>query len=971
MKFSISIIIYTLVLAFLYSPCIAQKEDLNLKSLDSLSDKALLEYKYLNLSHRQLNKLPGRFDRLEMLEVLVLESNNLTELPASVKDMSNIIAINLSNNPDLNIKKVVKQLSDLPNLKQLYISGCNIYSLPHEINNLTSLEILDLSSNFIEELPGWMTGLTKLKKLNLKDNELRVVSKSIKDLIKLEDLDISENEKLAHDPSFVNMYAQSMLKRLVVSDMNKVPESIEFLTSVEYLTIKASDLDDLPKEFASLKSLISLELRNISNIDLEKVFVRIEATKIKELILANVNATLIPNNISKVKSLEKLTIENSPVATLKVGVKKLKNLKLLKLKNIPVTQKEIFDQVHVMDKLEQLSLISMNLKGELDPVLLPDSLKKLDVSDNNITGFKANLNSKKNLSFIDLDNNYVQPEEVEEIKKEIPDAQITGKSRHLDLQPLKIRPPFANLVPQFENLVMNPKESKEIKLKIGEIKIPKNAFLDMEGKVVTENVDIEYKEFSNPLDAVLSGIPMDYDSGGTRMSFQSAGMIEFNASVKGEPVFPNEASPIEVKLLSTNTSATVNLYYFDTLQNNWINQGAESMQVGKSKANVRDSNITKVQTVVSEKQAPMPIFSRIRPIKPTYRTSEISINLIKPKNYRKGKDKLFVRITEAIDKRERKKNKDIYKAFPEAKLTSHRQWVIDIKHAPTNIYGIIDSVRNVISSLRKQLHYYSEWDLRNNTDSVLANYYNANGTHVVKGFEIIPDTESDNFVLNFYVKADTLRIPVLLDAGSRNPEKTQKRNKKFYDQYRKLKKERLVKWAKVDAFIEEKRVGYLVSLAKYSTAREKYLKEYDKWYAINLKEIQAKAALANTIQRSFHLSGFGVWNCDQINRMREPARLLAKLADRKTREELKVVSCVYVMDKKKNGVFSYYYSNGIKYDEESVNSLIAILPGDKIGIINETDFKRAKKDKRSAKLPLEVYDAKSISIKDLYSKLGI
>ena len=82
------------------------------------------------------------------------------------------------------------------------------------------------------------------------------------------------------------------------------------------------------------------------------------------------------------------------------------------------------------------------------------------------------------------------------------------------------------------------------------IKIPANAFVDENGNPVEGNVTVSYREFKNPLDFILSGIPMSYNDGEGKNQFISAGMFEINASVDGKKVFLKEGSKVEMDFAS-------------------------------------------------------------------------------------------------------------------------------------------------------------------------------------------------------------------------------------------------------------------------------------------------------------------------------------------------------------------------------------------------------------------------------------
>jgi hypothetical protein len=89
------------------------------------------------------------------------------------------------------------------------------------------------------------------------------------------------------------------------------------------------------------------------------------------------------------------------------------------------------------------------------------------------------------------------------------------------------------------------------------IRVPKNAFLDEAGNLITSKVKLEYREFRNPLDFYIAGIPMELNENGEDKVFVSGGMFEINATnAKNATVFINPANKIKVDLLSTSKSYT-------------------------------------------------------------------------------------------------------------------------------------------------------------------------------------------------------------------------------------------------------------------------------------------------------------------------------------------------------------------------------------------------------------------------------
>ncbi|HLG02890.1 MAG TPA: hypothetical protein VI731_04805, partial [Bacteroidia bacterium] len=95
------------------------------------------------------------------------------------------------------------------------------------------------------------------------------------------------------------------------------------------------------------------------------------------------------------------------------------------------------------------------------------------------------------------------------------------------------------------------------------IAIPEKAFVDDAGNPVTGSVIIDYREFRDPVDIMVSGIPMVYDSGGIKSDFESAGMFEINASAGGKEVFLANGKKVDIEFAVVDTASTYNFYRLD------------------------------------------------------------------------------------------------------------------------------------------------------------------------------------------------------------------------------------------------------------------------------------------------------------------------------------------------------------------------------------------------------------------------
>lgn len=133
-----------------------------------------------------------------------------------------------------------------------------------------------------------------------------------------------------------------------------------------------------------------------------------------------------------------------------------------------------------------------------------------------------------------------------------------------------INKPSSKLSVNYSSYKVNNQKGGEIKHpSTSKIKVPKNSFVDKNGKEIVGDVTIEYREFHDKGDVILSGIPMAYDSAGKKYNLESAGMFDIKGSQNGEPVFIKPGKDIKVELASQNAENRFNQYFLDTVEQNW------------------------------------------------------------------------------------------------------------------------------------------------------------------------------------------------------------------------------------------------------------------------------------------------------------------------------------------------------------------------------------------------------------------
>jgi Leucine-rich repeat (LRR) protein len=127
----------------------------------------------------------------KLLDSAALENEPLfLTIEDAMKNPKKVYKLNLSRRQ---LTKIPQEVFQLRNLQELNISYNQIAELPKEIGLLTNLQRLDISVNQISELPATISLLKNLNELLLDKNRLTALPESIKDLKKLTWLELAEN----------------------------------------------------------------------------------------------------------------------------------------------------------------------------------------------------------------------------------------------------------------------------------------------------------------------------------------------------------------------------------------------------------------------------------------------------------------------------------------------------------------------------------------------------------------------------------------------------------------------------------------------------------------------------------------------------------------------------------------------------------------------------------------------------------
>ncbi len=107
-------------------------------------------------------------------------------------------------------------------------------------------------------------------------------------------------------------------------------------------------------------------------------------------------------------------------------------------------------------------------------------------------------------------------------------------------------------------------------------------FVDAQGKPVTGDVQIQYREFHDAEDVILSGITMKYNENGAQENFQTAGMMEILGKQGESPVYIAQGKEIDVRMASFTPEDDYNLYFLNP-KTGWKDIGKPTTEANPAK----------------------------------------------------------------------------------------------------------------------------------------------------------------------------------------------------------------------------------------------------------------------------------------------------------------------------------------------------------------------------------------------------
>ncbi|HEV7232163.1 MAG TPA: hypothetical protein VGO45_12580 [Bacteroidia bacterium] len=448
---------------------------------------------------------------------------------------------------------------------------------------------------------------------------------------------------------------------------------------------------------------------------------------------------------------------------------------------------------------------------------------------------------------------------------------------------MHVAPPLQKLDIPYQNYKMDAAKGGEFKSKNGSrIRIPKNAFADSKGAPLQGEVELRFREFKDPVDFFLGGIPMSYDSAGVRHQFESAGMIELLGYKDLKPVYIIPGKKVEVELDTRYSGPSYSVYKFDTASCNWT-------FIGKDKVRHLDKNELPEKAEKSKN------------------TSLAFENLPEVKNIDQKLDALK---HECETKVSQLPALPAEPREPQKANSSRKRFDIDIdltefpemKEFKSAVFEVGTENKNFTNEA-----FNTIWDDAQIKEGPRkgVNYW----LHLKKGIQTM----------------DIVAYPVFEGKKYTEAMKTYKAEQ---DKYNTARNQRLAAEKQIRSGYEPK----VQELEKNRLELEKAWKSQSRMKNDN----EQKTA---HVLRAFELSGFGIFSCDMPDIAIREAMASIRLKDKSG----KLIPCntVFLVDASRNSLYTYYQPviSALRFNPSSRNMLWTVADG-KLYLVRPEDFKR-------------------------------
>lgn len=739
-------------------------------------------------------------------------------------------------------------------VKSLTLRAASLTEFPAELTKLVNLEKLDLSMNLLWELNPDRIQLPALKELNLANNpgisviDLEGIGKSFPGL---KNLDLSNNQ-IRHLGLGIRELERLEHINLGRNFIEFMPEVLGELRELKTIDVSDNQLKDAIWLNACWK-LETLHIQNNPDVNLDELGLSLLEKDHLSSIQLSPSAKGVPAIFASLPVRE-LHFTGGQIDALNGKLRFADSLTSLILEACRIDKPQtFFESLNACPNIGDVEFIDMVIPKEITLIKHAEDLY-FDKCEFENTAELRSIKPQIDIHAVNCDvesedfvGNAKIARTIEVEETSVSDAMLENRVESI-------------ISPVIERRSVNATEASVLDLGFSSYDIPANAFLRQDGSLYEGEVELQIKEYDDPIITALDGVPMVYRNGNESELFASSGMIEFRAyDQSGEALQPNPSNPIEVTLQDVQPEADNRLYVFNDTTRNW-------QDIGRPLSSNWDS--LRLAMMDSLNRLPDSLFFNYRIIYPNF--------VMNYKKLRKSPDELSF-----VAHNMTRFNKQFYKAPGNVvSATGYNQlWIGKGKN------WIIDTMLTL-----EQRNHLSEIASYRTTHDKFLKYAKKTGKgklipRVIYNLNLIPNLEDDNYTLSFMFKDERVELPVY-ESWESSVSRTQLREKKMDKAYGRA----LRNAARQESYIAR----HLDELEERTIAGNK-ARIVENAIAARMRSYESQKAYNENLR--FGLTNFGLINCDRLYTMPSPdfLALNKKLKDQNN-EEVEVPKTVrYVL----------------------------------------------------------------------------
>lgn len=739
------------------------------------------------------------------------------------------------------------------------------------------------------------------------------------------------------------------------------------------------DIKTFVDKSEQLTSLKQLQLNGDAKpSDWEQLFEKIKIkTKIKTVVFNENTFTVLPYKYEGLFNIENLTFSNAEELDYSLLIEQLANLPNIRELNLEVvTIFELPTKIEQLKNLELLRIVNTDESISKNDTSLSSSKNEPITYDYSIKKENGNTVAIKYTAMA----GEIDSDEYKELAKRFTTTNNFVGTTTFVPKYENVKPPIKGIDVERANYTINPQIENIVTYPSGtKILIPANAFTDKNGNPVTSSVSLSYREFRDPVDFLVSGIPMKYDTAGEVNNFESAGMFELLASSKNEPLIVAQDKSIDMNFVTTSIDSSYNFYAFDDNKGNWDYLSRPKTVTSETKIQLKEP--TKAFRIFSAYSFRTHVYDSTK-FENRFESNMYTYTNIKGKGGKK--------IPYRYNGRKRSKPANSLVRINRIRKSKEGDVLFKVSYL-SNSHPEMCEFNNVYFALNENMslnEFKQKYGKRK--------YYN-DVRVTTNGGDLEIKLKDDKSVKNLAVSIVTINEKGVTKEIKNKNAKVRGYNRRLNSRERKFNrtlargkiKNNLIK------VTDRRQMNlYAFNQAKKSMTEDEKKMSFDEWVdycketeknitawnnqvnAEKLNQLSNQRANESNLVQSFSLRGMGIFNCDQIQRIEERVELLAKY---KTEENEKLnPHSVYLIDKKGNSVFQYDGSYGyspskisFSKSKKAENTLIAINKDGSIGIYSNEQFADAEfKNKSRFEFVVTKIEPKFTTVGDLKTLMG-